>query len=327
VEECIKERRINHSGHPPLARKSVAPCTYRVGVPRDGLAGPRALVTSRAAARTLYNRQASLARLCLPDSLPAWLYLRRGAVNATVTIFTTRQIRPAFRTYPTRVTKVRYKIEVAGFNNPWAASMRPYMQRLLGTYNLGAKTLELLTAAWAKSTSDTYIIYCAYTGTAYPAGRKYRYGIPGGQRIRARFIVWTYSSHHFANYLLLISPTCQYVSVPLYSENTIRTAIAIPLVASLVYAALFSCKKNRFFTRKICGGHQAKTIKEEKTKARETGRLFRIRKFLNIQCTFCYRMIRYVPLLFYYSTKLFTAIQELSRLTININRHNNCSDD
>jgi site-specific recombinase XerD len=34
--------------------------------------------------------------------------------------------------------------------------MRPYMQRLLGTDNLGAKTLELLTSAWAKSTSDTY---------------------------------------------------------------------------------------------------------------------------------------------------------------------------
>jgi site-specific recombinase XerD len=34
--------------------------------------------------------------------------------------------------------------------------MRPYMQRLLGTNNLVAKTLELLTAAWAKNTSDTY---------------------------------------------------------------------------------------------------------------------------------------------------------------------------
>jgi hypothetical protein len=46
---------------------------------------------------------------------------------------------------------------VAGCNNPWAASMRPYMQRLLGIDNLGGKTLELVTAAWAKSTSDTYI--------------------------------------------------------------------------------------------------------------------------------------------------------------------------
>jgi site-specific recombinase XerD len=51
---------------------------------------------------------------------------------------------------------VCYNIEVAGCNNPWGASMRPYMQRLLGTDSLGAKTLELLTAAWAKSTSDTY---------------------------------------------------------------------------------------------------------------------------------------------------------------------------
>jgi hypothetical protein len=34
--------------------------------------------------------------------------------------------------------------------------MRPFMQRLLGTERLGAKTLELLTPAWAKSTSGTY---------------------------------------------------------------------------------------------------------------------------------------------------------------------------
>jgi hypothetical protein len=34
--------------------------------------------------------------------------------------------------------------------------MRPYMQCLLGTDSLGAKTLESLTATWAKSTSDTY---------------------------------------------------------------------------------------------------------------------------------------------------------------------------
>jgi site-specific recombinase XerD len=34
--------------------------------------------------------------------------------------------------------------------------MRPYMQRVLGSNILGAKTLDLLTANWAKSTSDTY---------------------------------------------------------------------------------------------------------------------------------------------------------------------------
>jgi hypothetical protein len=74
-----------------------------------------------------------------------------------MTMLNTRRIIPAIQTYPTRAAKLRYKIEVAGCKNPWAASMRPYMQRLLGTYNLGAKTLELLTAAWANNTSDTYI--------------------------------------------------------------------------------------------------------------------------------------------------------------------------
>jgi hypothetical protein len=69
--KATAERRNNHSGRPPLARKSVAPGNYRLGVPRDGLAGPRALIPSTEAARTWYNRQDSLARHCLPDSLPA----------------------------------------------------------------------------------------------------------------------------------------------------------------------------------------------------------------------------------------------------------------
>jgi hypothetical protein len=71
-------------------------------------------------------------------------------------MFYTRHIRPAVQAYPTRAAKVRYKVEVAGYNNPWAASMRPYMKRLLGTDSLGAKTHDLLTAAWTKGTSDTY---------------------------------------------------------------------------------------------------------------------------------------------------------------------------
>jgi hypothetical protein len=83
------ERRNSHSGRPPLAMKSVAPSTYRVDVPRDGHAGPRSLVPSREATRTRNNRQASLARHCLPDSLPARLYLRRGALSATLTMFNT----------------------------------------------------------------------------------------------------------------------------------------------------------------------------------------------------------------------------------------------
>jgi hypothetical protein len=51
---------------------------------------------------------------------------------------------------------VRYKLKISGCDKLWAASMRLYMQRLLGTDNLGAKTLELLTTTWAKSTSEAY---------------------------------------------------------------------------------------------------------------------------------------------------------------------------
>jgi hypothetical protein len=87
--KATAERRSSRMGRPRLATKSVAPCTYKFGAPRDGLAGPPACVPSRDAARTRYNRQASLARHFLPDSLPAWLYLRRGAVTPTLTMFNT----------------------------------------------------------------------------------------------------------------------------------------------------------------------------------------------------------------------------------------------
>jgi hypothetical protein len=145
------KRRGIYNGRPLMGRKNEAPSTHRVGVPRDGHAGGRSLVLSREEARMQYNRQASLARHCLPDSLPAWLYLRRGRMSATLTMFNTRQNRPRIHSYPSRAATARYKLEIVGCNNPWADSMRPYMQRLLSTGTLGAKTLELPTAAWAKA--------------------------------------------------------------------------------------------------------------------------------------------------------------------------------
>jgi hypothetical protein len=60
-------------------------------------------------------------------------------------MLSTRHIKPAIQGYPALATKARYKIDVACCNNPWADSKRPYMQRLLGTDNLGAKFLELYT--------------------------------------------------------------------------------------------------------------------------------------------------------------------------------------
>jgi hypothetical protein len=96
----------------------MAPSTYRVGVQRDGPIGARSLVPSREAARTRYNRQASLTRHCLQDFLLVWLYLCRGSLSATLTMFNTRQIRPAIQSYPSHAAKVRYNIEVSGCNNP-----------------------------------------------------------------------------------------------------------------------------------------------------------------------------------------------------------------
>jgi hypothetical protein len=102
----------------PRWQKSVAPSPYQVGVPRDGHAGLHSLVPSREAAWTRYNRQASIARQCLPDSLPVWLYFRRGAVGAILTMFNTRHIKPATQSFLARAAKVHDNIDVAGCNNP-----------------------------------------------------------------------------------------------------------------------------------------------------------------------------------------------------------------
>jgi hypothetical protein len=106
------ERRKSLTGLPSMARESVAPSTYRVGVPRDDPPGPCSLVPSRAVARTRYNRQTPL----------------------PVTIFRAN-------------SDGSDKIEVAGCGNPSADSTRPYMQRLMGTNSLGASDIELITAA------------------------------------------------------------------------------------------------------------------------------------------------------------------------------------
>jgi hypothetical protein len=45
--KTLSERRDSYNGRPPMARKCVAPSTYRVGVPRDGSSGARSLVPSR----------------------------------------------------------------------------------------------------------------------------------------------------------------------------------------------------------------------------------------------------------------------------------------
>jgi hypothetical protein len=71
-------------------------------------------------------------------------------------MFNTREIKPAVQNYPTREAKVRYKLEIYGCKYPLPYSMRPYMQRLLVADTMGGKTLELIIAAWAKSTSETH---------------------------------------------------------------------------------------------------------------------------------------------------------------------------
>lgn len=90
--------------------------------------------------------------------MPAWLHLKKGRISATLAMFPAGHVLPAVQgqSLPQRKSRVKYGLQIAGCTNPWADTMRPYMQRMLGSDALGAKTLELLTAAWAETTADTY---------------------------------------------------------------------------------------------------------------------------------------------------------------------------
>jgi hypothetical protein len=50
----------------------------------------------------------------------------------------------------------KYTANVTTNTNPWIETMKPYMTMLLGSDALGAKTLALLSTAWAPNGGATY---------------------------------------------------------------------------------------------------------------------------------------------------------------------------
>jgi hypothetical protein len=82
------ERRSGYSNRPPVGQKSMAPSAYLYGFKRTYRYAPSRLVPTRALGATRYYMQFSLGSHYIQGSLPAWLYLRRGAVSATLALFT-----------------------------------------------------------------------------------------------------------------------------------------------------------------------------------------------------------------------------------------------
>jgi hypothetical protein len=118
---------------------------------RDGRGGarhfsPQQLVSSRTTSHARCARQTSMARHhCIPRSLPAWIYLQRGAISATLTAFASGHVPQAARTRACakRTTILKCNIELSEFINPRTDSMRPYMSRILRQYILGALIMSL----------------------------------------------------------------------------------------------------------------------------------------------------------------------------------------
>jgi hypothetical protein len=57
---------------------------------------------------------------------------------------------------PGRASKPKYIVIVTPDTNPWIETMKPYMTKILSSNVLGAKTLALLSAAWAPNTTATF---------------------------------------------------------------------------------------------------------------------------------------------------------------------------
>jgi hypothetical protein len=81
------ERRSSYRSRPAPDTKGLAPCAYRAGFRGNHHRATSKLVPTRTAGATRYNMQSTLASDNIPRSFPAWLYPRRGAVNATLALF------------------------------------------------------------------------------------------------------------------------------------------------------------------------------------------------------------------------------------------------
>jgi hypothetical protein len=88
VQKTTTGRRSGYRSRPSLDRESLAPSAYRDGFRRNYHLSPSRLVPTKASGATRYKRQSALANDNIPRSLPAWLYVRRGAVSATLALFT-----------------------------------------------------------------------------------------------------------------------------------------------------------------------------------------------------------------------------------------------
>jgi hypothetical protein len=136
--------------------QSMVPSAYRDGFKRTDRCAPSKMAPTRASGAKRYNRQSSLGRQCISSSLPAWLYLRRGAESSTLALFTGLYREPRIPNQELgRQKRPKYMANVIANTNPWIETMKPYMPTILGSGVLGTKTLALLSAAWAPNTTTS----------------------------------------------------------------------------------------------------------------------------------------------------------------------------
>jgi hypothetical protein len=82
------KRHNGYRSRPSLEWECLAPSAYRDAFRRSYRRSPPGLIPTTASGATWYNMQSTLAGDNIPRSLPAWLYLRRGAASATLALFT-----------------------------------------------------------------------------------------------------------------------------------------------------------------------------------------------------------------------------------------------
>jgi hypothetical protein len=133
--ETSIERSCGQINRLQMDKQGLATFAYRDSLRRTDRPAPPILVPTRTSGATKYHIQSPIARHCIPSSLPAWLYLRRGTVSASLALFTGIHREARIPNHQSSKTRPKYIVYVTTNTNPWIKTMtKPYLAKIMGSY-------------------------------------------------------------------------------------------------------------------------------------------------------------------------------------------------
>jgi hypothetical protein len=155
--KTMGERRSGYGSRPPMDGQSMAPSTYRDGIKRTYRRAPFKLVPTRASGATRYNKPSLTGPSLYSEFPPGMALLKTRSYRCYVRTFygTTPRAKN-----PKPTIRKTNKTQVLGTHHsqhqPVDRDDETVHDQDLGSHILGAKTLALLSPAWAPNTASTY---------------------------------------------------------------------------------------------------------------------------------------------------------------------------